>query len=54
VWWRDVEKVGTNPKTGEQVVASRRKLWREVVLPMRDEYDAFIRQRVAEAISGVS
>jgi tRNA(His) guanylyltransferase len=51
VWWRDVEKVGLNPKTGEQVTAIRRRLCRDLNLPMRDEYDAFIRQRITEATS---
>lgn len=49
VWWRDVEKVGLNPKTGEQVTATRRRLFRDLELPMRDAYDTFVRERVAEA-----
>ncbi|HEX8912810.1 MAG TPA: tRNA(His) guanylyltransferase Thg1 family protein [Humisphaera sp.] len=49
VWWRDVEKVGLNPKTGEQTVTTRRRLSRDLELPMKDAYDAFVRERVAEA-----
>jgi len=49
IWWRDVEKVGLNPLTGEQVVARRRKLHRELELPMREKYDEFMAERVREA-----
>jgi tRNA(His) 5'-end guanylyltransferase len=50
VWWRGEEKVGMNPKTGEQVTTTRRRLHRELELPMRDAYDEFIRNRLADAI----
>ena len=50
VWWRDVEKDGLNPKTGERVTTTRRRLYRDLELPMRDAYDAFVRERVAEAV----
>lgn len=36
VWWRDVAKTGVNPKTGENVETVRRRLHRELELPMRD------------------
>lgn len=49
VYWRDVEKEGMNPKTGEKTVTTRRVLWREEELPMRDRYDGFVRERVREA-----
>ena len=51
VWWHEVEKVGLNPKTGAEVVTTRRRPHRELNLPMRDEYDAFIAQRLTEAVS---
>ena len=49
VWWRDVTKSGVNPKTGATVETARRRLHRERELPMRDEYDAFVRERLREA-----
>jgi tRNA(His) guanylyltransferase len=52
VWWRDEEKMGVNPKTGEQVPTTRRRLHRELDLPMRDAYDTFIKERLAEAGAG--
>jgi tRNA(His) guanylyltransferase len=51
VWWRETEKAGVNPKTGEHTVTTRRRLHRELELPMRDEYDAFIRMRLTEAVA---
>jgi tRNA(His) guanylyltransferase len=48
-WWRDEEKTGFNPKTGEHVQTTRRRLHRELELPMRDAYDAFIRERLTDA-----
>jgi tRNA(His) 5'-end guanylyltransferase len=49
IWWRDVEKVGRNPKTSQPVIALRRRLVRDMELPLRDAYDALVRERVAEA-----
>jgi tRNA(His) guanylyltransferase len=52
VWWKTIEKAGLNPKTGETVIANRRRLHREVDLPMRDKYDAFIGERIEEGSKG--
>lgn len=49
VWWRDVTKVGVDPRTGTAVEAMRRRLVRELTLPMRDDYDHFIRDMIKEA-----
>jgi tRNA(His) guanylyltransferase len=45
----NVEKQGVNGLTGEPVTATRRRLRTELELPVRDAYDAFIRERVSEA-----
>lgn len=52
VWWRDVPHAGVNPKTGETVATTRRRLSRDLELPMRDAYDGFVRERVADATAG--
>lgn len=43
------EKQTTNPKTGEAVTASRRRIRRELELPMKDAYNDFVRDLVAGA-----
>lgn len=48
VYWEEYEKLGYNPITGENVSASRRRIRRDLDLPMKDEYSAFI----AEFLSG--
>jgi tRNA(His) 5'-end guanylyltransferase len=42
VYWTQVEKEATNPKTGEVVIALRRRLRVDFELPMRDAYDSFV------------
>lgn len=49
VFWEDYEKSGLNPKTGEVVTAERRKLHRELELPMREEYEDFVRSLLVQA-----
>jgi tRNA(His) guanylyltransferase len=49
VFWENFEKDGCNPKTGEKTTATRRRLRFEVELPMREPYERFLRERVAEA-----
>lgn len=43
VFWKDFEREGVNPLTGERRVAIRRRLVRELTLPSRDAYSEFIR-----------
>ena len=45
--WEDVTEEGTNPHTGATVSVTRRKVKVEYELPMRDDYDAFVRAIVA-------
>lgn len=42
VWWNTVELPAKNPITGEDVVARRRRLHRELDLPMKDAYSEFL------------
>ncbi|QOV87561.1 tRNA(His) guanylyltransferase Thg1 family protein [Humisphaera borealis] len=49
VWWQDVVKVGVDPRTGTAVETTRRRLHRELDLPMRDAYDDVIRKMIVEA-----
>jgi tRNA(His) 5'-end guanylyltransferase len=51
IWWETFEKPGVDGRTGEPVTATRRRLRRDLELPMRDAYDAFMRERLAEAVA---
>src|SRR3954464_334623 len=42
VYWEDYQRPAVNPKTGETVFATRRRLKRDLDLPMRDAYDEFV------------
>ncbi|MEM9455997.1 MAG: tRNA(His) guanylyltransferase Thg1 family protein [Myxococcota bacterium] len=48
-WWEPYEKRGINPKTGEQAVATRRRLNEEALLPVGAQYDALVQERIDEA-----
>ncbi len=42
VYWQHTEKQGFNPKLKTEVVVTRRELFTNFELPMRDEYDDFV------------
>ena len=42
LYWETFDKIGTNPVTGQSVVARRRRIKRDFDLPMKDEYGRFI------------
>jgi tRNA(His) 5'-end guanylyltransferase len=42
LYWETYDKAGTNPKTGETVTATRRRLKHDFELPMREAYGQFI------------
>lgn len=42
LYWETYEKQGLNPQTGEAVRATRRRVKRDLELPMRDAYSDFI------------
>jgi tRNA(His) guanylyltransferase len=41
-YWQQLEKEGTNPKTGDTIKANKRMLHIEYELPMKDDYSQFI------------
>lgn len=43
LYWEEYKKKGTNQLTGEEVVATRRRIKVDYELPMRDEFSDFIR-----------
>lgn len=43
VYWKEVEKEGFNPKTKEKVLVKRRVLYEDFELPMKDDYNEFIK-----------
>lgn len=43
LYWEEVEKEAHNPKSGESLTVTRRQIGTELELPMKDEYDLFIR-----------
>ena len=49
VYWERYEKLGINPVTGAQVSAERRRLKVDLEVPMKDEYDAFVRGLISRA-----
>ncbi len=44
IYWKNIEKVGFNPKTNEKVMTQRREIFVDFDLPMRDDYNDFILQ----------
>jgi tRNA(His) guanylyltransferase len=42
LYWEKFEKQGTNPKSGQTEIATRRRLKRDLELPMRDEFSSLI------------
>jgi len=44
--WKAYEKIGTNPKTNQQVTTMRKELKTNYDLPIKDEYDTFIVQHL--------
>lgn len=48
MYWETYEKEAVNPQSGETVMARRRRLKRDLDLPMRDHYSDFVRTLVSE------
>ncbi len=42
LYWEEYERPAENPVTGEKVVARRRRVRRDLELPMKDDYSAFL------------
>jgi tRNA(His) 5'-end guanylyltransferase len=47
-YWKEVQKEGFNPKTNEKVPMQRRELSMDMELPMREQYNQFIAERLAQ------
>lgn len=48
LYWEDYDRPATNPVTGERVLARRRRIRRDMELPMKGEYSAFLRHLIAD------
>jgi tRNA(His) 5'-end guanylyltransferase len=48
LYWEIYEKSGSNPVTKEDVLSSRRRIFIDYDLPMKDEYDVLIRNFLQE------
>jgi tRNA(His) guanylyltransferase len=47
LYWKEYDRPGENPVTGERVVARRRRIRRNLELPVKDAYSAFLRGLLA-------
>ncbi|PTX94780.1 guanylyltransferase [Verrucomicrobia bacterium LW23] len=49
LYWRDFLKEGYNPKKDRAVTSVRRRIYTDLELPMKGEYEEFLGQRLREA-----
>jgi tRNA(His) guanylyltransferase len=49
LYWEEYDRPAENPVTGEKVLAQRRRIRRDLELPMKDEYSTFLRKLIATA-----
>jgi tRNA(His) 5'-end guanylyltransferase len=49
LYWEEYDRSAQNPVTGEQVLARRRRIHRELDLPMKDHYSTFVRKLITDA-----
>jgi tRNA(His) 5'-end guanylyltransferase len=49
LYWEAYDRPAENPVTGETVSARRRRIRRDLDLPMKEDYSAFLRKLLAEA-----
>jgi hypothetical protein len=55
LYWEDYEKEGFNPRSGKTTKAIRRRLTVDMDLPMKEAYEALIRERVhSDTANGLS
>jgi tRNA(His) guanylyltransferase len=50
LYWEEYDRPAENPVTGENVLARRRRIRRDLELPMKDDYSAFLRQLIGDAL----
>jgi hypothetical protein len=43
LWWETFDRPGVDGRTGEPTTAGRRRIRRELELPMREAYSKFVR-----------
>lgn len=48
LYWQEYDRAGHNPVTGETVTAVRRRVKRDLELPMKDEYSQFVKDLIAD------
>ena len=48
VYWETYQKEALNPKTGEPVLALRKRIKADMELPMKDEYSRFIKRLIIQ------
>ncbi|HEX5752572.1 MAG TPA: tRNA(His) guanylyltransferase Thg1 family protein [Archangium sp.] len=46
IYWEQYEKEGEDPRSGRKVSTKRRRLKVDESLPMKEEYDAYVRERM--------
>lgn len=46
LYWEEYERPAENPRTGEKVVARRRRVRHDLELPMKDDYSTFLRRLI--------
>ena len=51
LYFEQYQKIGTNPVTGEKSETIRRRVCRDLDLPMREGYSEYIRKILSEAVS---
>jgi hypothetical protein len=51
--WEEYERPSANSVTGERVVARRKRIRRNLELPMKDDYSAFLRKLITDAEGSV-
>ena len=54
LYWEEYERPAENPKTGEGVVARRRRVRRELELPMKDDHSASLQKLIAQSEAGLA
>jgi tRNA(His) 5'-end guanylyltransferase len=52
LYWKEYDRPATNPVTGEQVLARRRRIRRDLELPMKDRYSDFLRELIVRDGAG--
>ncbi len=51
LYWETYEKVGHNPITDEKTLTERRRIKQDLDLPMGEDYQIFVQQRLVEGVA---